>query len=270
VVENSTARLTASERRVGAALLAEPHQIAGMTASQLARHVGVHESTVVRFAQKVGYPGFRQLREDLARDGAADIQERPRLAGKASASSLADVAATQIEAIAMLPGLISQESLDAAAESLLEARRVVVLGTGVLDPIATFTERKLRLLGMDTVLVRGSGSDLLERLAATTADDAVLAFAYAEQFESLSLLLPPLGIVERSVLVSDQAALLSSRLPGHVLVLPRAEVRHGVSVVALVVAYALEYALFRLAPEGAERAEQRLASMRRSQQTDGL
>ncbi|MHB1356764.1 MAG: MurR/RpiR family transcriptional regulator [Anaerolineae bacterium] len=57
--------LSKSQRRLAAYLVVNYRQAAFMTSSQLAQAVQVHEATVTRFAQHLGYVGYPELLADL-------------------------------------------------------------------------------------------------------------------------------------------------------------------------------------------------------------
>ena len=227
----------------------------------------MHESAVVRFSPKVGYRGYKELRAQLTRDQVGD--PRPSLAGKGQRSSLGEVARTQARILTELTETISQDSLDAAAAMLGSARHVYVVGSGLMEPLAAFSERKFALLGMATTGVRLPGPDLAERLSTAHGDDAFLVFAFGEEAARIAPLLIRLGAQARSMLVTDESALALAGLPDHVFTLPRATVQHGVLVPALVLAYALEYALIRHNPSRVGDAEARVQELKGSLLTRG-
>jgi DNA-binding MurR/RpiR family transcriptional regulator len=60
--------LTAAERRIAEAVLAEPTLLAFGTVSDLASRVGTSRPTVVRFANKLGFAGYSQLQRHVRND----------------------------------------------------------------------------------------------------------------------------------------------------------------------------------------------------------
>ena len=70
-------RLTATERRVAEAIVAEPTLLAFGTVSALADHVGTSRPSIVRFAIKLGFAGYQAL-QDAARVGLSQRLSTPR------------------------------------------------------------------------------------------------------------------------------------------------------------------------------------------------
>ena len=76
-VRQSRERLSASERRVADAVLDDPDLVRTATIMRLADVSGASQSTVARFCQSLGYPGYREFRLDvisaLSRDQAQRV-----------------------------------------------------------------------------------------------------------------------------------------------------------------------------------------------------
>ena len=69
-------RLTPTERRIAEAVTADPSLLAFGTVSDLARRVATSPPSIVRFAAKLGFEGFRDL-QTRARDGVTQQLTRP-------------------------------------------------------------------------------------------------------------------------------------------------------------------------------------------------
>lgn len=63
-----SSELTAAERRIAEAVLAEPTLLAFGTVSDLASRVGTSRPTIVRFANKLGFNGYSQLQRHVRVD----------------------------------------------------------------------------------------------------------------------------------------------------------------------------------------------------------
>jgi DNA-binding MurR/RpiR family transcriptional regulator len=257
------ASMTESDRRIGNTILMSPHEVPFFTAAQLARKADVHESTVVRFAQKLGYPGYPEMRadlaEDIARQGGAAVA---RLVPKAKDPALAAIVRTQIEVLAELPAMISQGTIDDACSALVAANYVCIVGRGLFTAPAEFLARKLGMMGVPNSVISQGGGEAVERTAQLKRGDVVIVFAFNEEFKGLAPLVSALtdrGV--RAILVTDHATLLDSWLPEFVLTVPRRSTRHGVMVALMVVCYAIEYGVLAQAPDHAYKSWNLIAEL---------
>ena len=64
-VETFSGRLTDSDRTLVSIILSDPSQVVFYSAHELANQAGVHASTVVRLARKLGFDGFPGMRKAL-------------------------------------------------------------------------------------------------------------------------------------------------------------------------------------------------------------
>lgn len=67
-LHSSLAALTESEQKVAAAVRQDPHAVVYASVTELAAAAGVGETTVLRFARKLGYRSYQDFKMDLARD----------------------------------------------------------------------------------------------------------------------------------------------------------------------------------------------------------
>lgn len=264
-LQSKAGSLTESDRRIGNTLLTTSFGVAGLTAAQLAVEANVHESTVVRFAQKLGYDGFPSLRAGLI----ADFERQVDMAGVRSARpktdrdpSLAAVVAAQIELLSDLPRIIEQSTIESAAGILWSARQVLVIGRGLMSAPAVFMTRKLGLLGIPAIHSDQGGGEAVERGALLQEGDAVLVYAFNEEYAALSSLMTALrsrGV--RGILITDQASLFEASLPEVVLPVPRRHMDHGVMAAITVVSYAIEFAMADQKPDRARKVSSEIVKL---------
>ena len=127
-------RLSLGKRRVIDRLLNDTRYAVIVSAPELAREVGVSESTVTRAAQALGFAGYPDLQSIL----------RERFFGATAVPERIDASATELGEAPELAGLrvmhedaesvrataqeLAPETLAAAVDALLSARRVYVFG----------------------------------------------------------------------------------------------------------------------------------------------
>src|SRR3954454_13447950 len=112
--------LSESARRALNFLLEEPQETAQLSAAEVASQLGVHETTVTRLAKQLGYSGYRQLREDLARQDLESLTRADRARSRdESAYTLAALVDDEVAAMQRLAHVVSQEEIDGLARRIL-------------------------------------------------------------------------------------------------------------------------------------------------------
>jgi DNA-binding MurR/RpiR family transcriptional regulator len=248
-VQSQSTKLTPAEQRVVALLLDDPGQSVLAPAAQIAGVVGVHEATVTRLAQKLGYTGYAALRADLKKDAQQLAGSAARTRARAAKGhELNRLVGDEIQALGKLPEYVDQESLDAAARTLLGARRVYVFGAHHATTLVEFMDRRLRRIGMEVMPLRSQGRELAEHAVNLSSEDAVLAFAFKKQPPGLGELLSHAHTVGcPTILVTDPPGVLIRPIPGQLLVAPRgADEDFHTLIVPLVICYGLQLALTNL------------------------
>lgn len=177
--------LTPAEHLLIKQVIASPRDIALGTASGLAQRIGVHEATASRLAKKLGYPNYAGFRaaiqeEFIVRTDPA-TRVRNTLEQTSTAGLVTDLISREMEALAGLQRYVDDDKLIAAALALLQARRVYVFARGNAEALAVLIDRRLRRMGLDTVMLHGEGRDLAEQVLGMSAADAIVGFAFRRQ-----------------------------------------------------------------------------------------
>ena len=68
IARSRASALTATDHRLLAVLQSHPAEAAFWTAGDLTDPLGLHQSAATRFAQRLGFDGYPQLREALRQD----------------------------------------------------------------------------------------------------------------------------------------------------------------------------------------------------------
>jgi DNA-binding MurR/RpiR family transcriptional regulator len=215
VITTQTHSLSDSDQQIVQALLADPRMTAFLSAAEVAEKVGVHESTVVRLAKKLGYGGYKELRQDLHEEIAPAERVRRRLA---STTELATLVNQEISTLQTLVNTVAQEQLDQAARILIESRRIFLFGQGHATALMDYMDRRLRRSGFDTVLVSGQGREVAEQVLTLGSQDTLLSFIFRVQTRGLNPLLNRVKQTRaRHVMIGDNAAFLIRPQPAVLL-----------------------------------------------------
>jgi DNA-binding MurR/RpiR family transcriptional regulator len=167
--------------------LQHPEDMAFGTVAQIADHAGVQPSTLVRFAQTLGYDGFSHLQRVFRarlRERFPDYGERLRVlraageTGSRAAAHLAgfvDAAAVSLE---RMHDSLSPAELDRAAEILGRAETIYLLGARRVFPVSAYLAYAFGKLGIRAILIDHVAQLGPEQLSTATARDAVLAISF--------------------------------------------------------------------------------------------
>ncbi len=150
---------------------------------KLGKVVGVSESTVVRFATQLGYqgyPGFQKALEELVRNKLNSIQRMEVTYGRISQSEiLASVLQSDIEKIKLTLANMDQNAFELAVETILNAKRIYVVGIRSCAPLANFLSFYLNLIFDNVTSVHtNSSSEIFEQLIRIGAEDVIIGISF--------------------------------------------------------------------------------------------
>lgn len=149
-------QMSAIERRIADFLLDNAHLLRDYSSQQLANALGISQSSVVKFSQKLGFKGYPDLKysigQAVARGGGGDE-------GAAAVDSLEDPRTALAEHLWQLKAQAEAETrlinpgerIDAIAALLQQAGKVYVIGLGEDGIPARAFATRLSMLGMVTV-----------------------------------------------------------------------------------------------------------------------
>lgn len=121
--------LTATERRVADAIVANPEAFLQSTTTMAAQNAGVSQSTVSRFCQKVGYESFADFRMNLMVSLSSNTPQQERDGGHDPADYLCDM-------LRATDSALKAGVLEGLAERIVSADKVFTSGGGLSAPPA--------------------------------------------------------------------------------------------------------------------------------------
>lgn len=225
-IKAQSKRLTEADQKLIATMLENRAEAAFLSGPQLSQRASVHEATVTRLAQKLGYRGFPDLRAQLQRevldDQDAATRMRRSVAKVEHGDYLTDLIAAEISALETLARSVPQNDVDRAADMIFEGRRVFVFGQGHAQSVAGFLQRRLDRFGMTTIALTGRGRDIAERMVSMDKSDIIIALAFRKQPQSYAPLVQHARRVgARTILISDLAGPLMEPVADLMLAAPR-------------------------------------------------
>ena len=154
-----------------------------LTAARLGEIVGVSESTVVRFATQLGYkgyPGFQKALEELVRNKLNSIQRMEVTYGRIRQSEILEtVLQSDIEKIKLTLAAIDHKAFNLAIDTILNARKIYVIGIRSCAPLASFLTFYLNLVCEDVTAVNtNSSSEIFEQLIRIGEEDVIIGISF--------------------------------------------------------------------------------------------
>ena len=184
--------LSESQKAIAQYLCENPWEGLKQTAAEIGAAVGVSASTVVRFAQSIGFQGLSDLQDTLAVHVRTLLRSREsiervkfvneQLGIKQEQDSFdvfLNVAANEIENIERTRRFMSRKAFNEAVGRLVSATNVHVIGLrGSLSLALHFTVG-LRYVRPRVFRLDNSGDDLPDKLATLGVEDLLVAFSYS-------------------------------------------------------------------------------------------
>ena len=169
-------QFTKSQKRLAEFIANAYREVAFMKASQLAQRLEINESTVVRFAQKLGYPGYPELIQEMRAILQQELKPPSQVeAAQEAGSRFMAVLNNEVAELQRIIGHLPAEAAQQALTLLREAQRIFAIGQGISAPLAQLFCLALRTMGL--AAESSVGDPLSLALAAEAVDEHCLVVA---------------------------------------------------------------------------------------------
>ncbi len=180
-LNQSGKRLSKSHRRIAGCIVEHYDKAAFMTASKLGEYVGVSESTVVRFANALGYSGYPQLQkalQALIRHRLTASQRFEMTSDMDQTQVLSKVLKSDIQNIRATLDELDVKVFDEVVEMLLSSESIYVLGLRSSAPLAQFMGHYLQYVLPNVQTVTSGVSDVFEQIARIHENDLLIGISF--------------------------------------------------------------------------------------------
>ncbi|MBU8908385.1 MurR/RpiR family transcriptional regulator [Desertibacillus haloalkaliphilus] len=176
-------KMSKSQKKIANYLITYPETAPFLTASKLAKTVGVGEATVIRFAVFLDYKGYpdlqRHLQEALQRKWtSAEVFARTTDATEEPESALKEILSDDIQNLKTTLHQIDTEVFQQAVTDIVNAKRIYIIAYRSAASIALFLEFYLDLVLQNTELV-DQADGVSEHLLDITEEDLVIGFGFS-------------------------------------------------------------------------------------------
>ncbi len=201
--------LTKSQKRLADFIVSSYQEAAFLSAARLARRLDLNEATVIRFAQRLGYPGYPELVQDM-RSLVLDELRTPggSIGEPAPESGLLASLGWQVQALRRAISHVTPEVADQVVSALRGARRIYVVGEGLACHLASVVACGLARQGLEawaapvgaeglsSVLARLGPGDLIIGICVEEAPEVARAVAFARQRGVHTMVVAPSAVCQ--------------------------------------------------------------------------
>lgn len=154
-----------------------------LTAAKMGETVGISESTVVRFATSLGYkgyPDFQRALEELVRNKLNSVQRMEVTYGRISQSKILEtVLQSDADKIKTTLEKIDVNAFDLAVDTILNAKKIYIVGIRSCAPLASFLAFYLNLMFDDVcLLTTNSASEIFEQMVRIGKEDVIIGISF--------------------------------------------------------------------------------------------
>lgn len=172
--------LSRKQRRLARFMLENKYFVSFASAGEVGQQVEASAATVVRFAQGLGYAGFSELQAAIRDELPSYLTAVERMGKRLSEPPATDdvpqqVFHTDINNIERTANSLSPAQLDAALQAMVEADRILVVGSGLSTAPALFLTHSLKVMGFDARAAADGGLSLAVETAQIDSGTLLIA-----------------------------------------------------------------------------------------------
>lgn len=175
-IRGSYRHFSEKEKKIADYVLNDPKNIIHLTINQIADELGLAESTVFRFCQRIGFKGFQAFKISLAAEVVAplkDIHEKIE-EGDSISTVTEKVFRSNIKTLEDTLQIVDAEAMAQATEKLMAARKIDFYGNGGSAMVAMDGYHKFVRLGLQVSMNLDSHMQLMAASQLRSDDVAIV------------------------------------------------------------------------------------------------
>lgn len=182
-INDSYSKLSKGQKLLANYIIDHYEKAVFLTAAKLGKIVGVSESTVVRFANELGYDGYPKLQralEELVKTKLTSIQRVEVTSDRIDQSHvLKSVLQSDADKIKVTLEEIDEAVFDKSVELILEAKQIYIIGVRSCAALANFLGFYFNLVFNNVKLIHtNSVSEMFEQIYRLSKDDVVIGISF--------------------------------------------------------------------------------------------
>ena len=181
-IQSQYTRFSKGQKLIAQYILKNYDKVAFMTACKLGETVGVSESTVVRFANALGYSGYPKLQDalqELIKNKLTTVQRVDMIKEFNDDSAiLKKIVKSDIDNIKDTLDEIDEKAFEEAANRILKAKRIYIVGMRSSFTIAQYLGFYLGIILDSVHVIRTDMGDAFEQVVKINEDDVLIAISF--------------------------------------------------------------------------------------------
>jgi RpiR family carbohydrate utilization transcriptional regulator len=172
--------LGTAEKKVIDYIVAHPEEVIYLSVTGLAEKSGASIATVIRACRKIGMNGYQELKVNLAQDIVTPLQNIHEEVNEDDTPSviLDKIFQSSMYALQFTRDVINIKAIEAATQSLLNAKKVNIYGLGNSHSIAIDMQHKMMRLGINATAYTDSHMQSIAS-AYLNKDDVVVGISHS-------------------------------------------------------------------------------------------
>lgn len=188
LINEKRSEMSKSQHKIADYILENPHSIPFITGAKLAELTGVSEATVVRFATFLGFSGYNDMQQELARTIEKRLNTVERLAMSPSEFTetekvIYDHFNEDINNIKTTMEQLNIEDFEQAAEYILQAERIYIIANRSAFSLGTFLQYYFNIIFDKSQLIHTTES-AFDNIHDVNSNDVVIGISYARYTKS--------------------------------------------------------------------------------------
>lgn len=181
-IKDNYIKLSKGQKRIADYILENYNKVAFMTASSLGEIVGVSESTVVRFANALGYDGYPKLQKGLQESIKTKLTTVQRFElskdNEVGENYIKKIMNYDMDNIRKTIDVLEEEKVQEICDVIHSARKVFILGMRSSSVLSNYLGYYLNFIRDDVHIISVGVHDVFDYLVNLNEDDVLITISF--------------------------------------------------------------------------------------------
>ncbi|KHO62456.1 transcriptional regulator, RpiR family [Thermoanaerobacter uzonensis DSM 18761] len=180
-IQDNYTKLSKSQKIIAEYIINHYDKAAFMTAAKLGASINISESTVVRFANTLGYNGYPELQnalQELIKNKLTTVQRLEMTEETDEIAILNNVLKADIENIKETINEINKDDFKRVVSDIINATKIYIIGSRSSIVIAEYLGFYLNLIRENVSVVKAGVSDVFEQILRVSENDLVIGIGF--------------------------------------------------------------------------------------------